>query len=87
MATLYSRRIRARHAVPLKKSLNSVAGRVKRRMLRLSLHDPSAFPSRGTGDLWHTSLQTWIHKEPPMDHPLGRAAEAVARGEAATIRS
>jgi hypothetical protein len=64
---------------------NSIAAREIRRILRLSLHIPSAFPSRDPGDLVHTY---WKDEEAHvLSHPLERAAQAIARGEAATIRS
>jgi hypothetical protein len=65
--------------------LNSIAAREIRRILKLSLHIPSAFPSRDPGDLVHTY---WNDEEAHvLSHPHERAVQAIARGEAATIRS
>jgi hypothetical protein len=54
------------------------------RILRLSLHNLSALPLLGSR---RPCANDSISKELAVSQPLERAAEAVARGEAATIRS
>jgi hypothetical protein len=71
-------------AYATKTTLNSIAGRVKRRMLR-SLHNLSALPlPRGDGNLVHMLVTRGAYVSSVS---LERAEKAIARGEAATIRS
>ncbi|MGA8305836.1 MAG: hypothetical protein WB723_09165 [Candidatus Acidiferrales bacterium] len=68
----------------LKKGLNSIAGRVNGRMLRVTTQFFRPSLLRDDGNLVHSPATQGAHV---LSEPLERAEKAIARGEAATIHS